>query len=104
MAREDYSSALVRSEAKEFLRDHFRRFKPFVKLGDLGGVNVTCVECGRELSVEVSLRALVEWIVERKLIQDAMPEVCPEEREMLISGICPEDWEKLFGQMEDFDG
>lgn len=34
-------------------------------------------------------------------IQDAMPNVSPEDREFLISGSTPEDWETLFPEEED---
>lgn len=32
------------------------------------------------------------------LIQDAMPNVPPEDREFLISGITPEEWKQSFGE------
>ena len=35
---------------------------------------------------------------EGKLIQDAMPDVPPELREFLISGITPEEWKETFGK------
>ena len=31
------------------------------------------------------------------LIQDAMPDLTAEEREFLISGSTPQDWEEMFG-------
>jgi len=31
------------------------------------------------------------------LIQSAMPNLTPDQREFLISGITPEEWEKCFG-------
>lgn len=33
----------------------------------------------------------------RILIQDALPELNPDQREFLISGTTPEEWEELFG-------
>lgn len=35
------------------------------------------------------------------LIQVAMPRLNPDEREFLISGITPEEWEETFGRDED---
>jgi len=35
------------------------------------------------------------------LIQDAFPHLTDDEREFIKSGILPEEWEKLFGQLED---
>lgn len=31
------------------------------------------------------------------LIQDAMPNLTPDQREFLITGCTPEDWDKMFG-------
>ena len=33
----------------------------------------------------------------RRHIQDIMPELAPEMRELFISGMCPKCWDKLFG-------
>ena len=35
------------------------------------------------------------------VIQKAMPHLTPEEREFIISGMTPEDWEKTFGKEDD---
>lgn len=35
------------------------------------------------------------------LIQDAMPQATPDEREFLITGYTPEDWKQLFGATAD---
>ena len=34
------------------------------------------------------------------LIQDAMPDMSADDREFLITGYTPEDWEKMFGPEE----
>lgn len=34
-------------------------------------------------------------------IQDAMPNIPAEEREFIISGITPQEWNELFGENED---
>lgn len=36
-----------------------------------------------------------------KMIQDAMPNASPDEREFLLSGFTPEDWENTFGNKKD---
>ena len=38
----------------------------------------------------------------RRHIQDIMPELAPEMRELFISGMCPKCWDKLFS-FEDED-
>lgn len=57
----------------------------------------TCPFCGKETTLTVSLDGYMAWR-EGELIQRALPELSSNEREMLISGICPECWEKCFGE------
>jgi len=40
---------------------------------------------------------LIKW-KSGLLIQHAMPELSPEDREFLISGITPEEWQREFGK------
>jgi len=40
------------------------------------------------------MRNIREW-VEGKLVQDAFPYLYPNERELLITGMLPEDWENM---------
>lgn len=40
------------------------------------------------------------WKNDGKLIQEVMPYLSTEDREFLISGCTPEDWQKLFGDEE----
>jgi len=42
----------------------------------------------------------VEAWLDGMLIQEAMPQLDAAEREFLISGCTPEDWEYLYGQPE----
>lgn len=57
---------------------------------------LTGIEHTRDLPVtEQMLRA---WMGGRLLIQDAMPELCLDDREFLISGVTPEEWEAVFGE------
>ena len=60
-------------------------------------VAVTCPFCGKDHAVEVSLAGYIEW--ERGvLIQNAMPDLTPTEREQLISGLCPKNKVEMFGE------
>jgi hypothetical protein len=36
-----------------------------------------------------------------ELIQDVMPHLSPDDREFIITGNTPEDWEKMFGKEEE---
>jgi hypothetical protein len=42
----------------------------------------------------------VEKWMDGALIQDAMPYLNPDERELLISRICPTCWVEMFGEEE----
>lgn len=60
-------------------------------------VDLTCPFCGADHAVEVSLAGYIEW--ERgELIQKAMPDLTPTEREQLISHICPKCQAEVFGE------
>jgi len=39
---------------------------------------------------------LRKWIEERGLIQDCLPYLSADEREFLMTGIMPEEWEQAF--------
>ena len=63
---------------------------------------VDCEMCGKTTAVEFSDRDLKGYERrflngERILIQDALPDVPRELRELFISGTCPECWKKIYG-------
>ena len=47
------------------------------------------------MELEITEEQMFNWR-QGMLIQLAMPHLKPEEREFLISGTTPEDWDKLF--------
>ncbi len=55
----------------------------------------TCPFCHNTHSVEVDYRSYNSW-QKGALIQHAMPELTPTEREQLISGICPKCQRSIF--------
>ena len=55
-----------------------------------------CPFCGRGNEVEVNEMDYLDW-EGGELAQVAFPYLSAEEREMLISGICPTCWDKMFG-------
>jgi len=63
-------------------------------------INNTCPFCRKTHSVEVDYHSYISW-QNGTLIQRAMPELTPTEREQLISGICPKCQESIFGSDED---
>lgn len=59
-----------------------------------------CPFCGHANEVAVNEADYWDW-QDGALVQDAFPYLTADEREMLISGICPTCWEKTFGSDED---
>jgi len=61
-----------------------------------------CPFCGLIHEVEVNEIDYLDW-QDGTLAQDAFPYLDANEREMLISGICPDCWDKMFGSDEEPD-
>lgn len=57
----------------------------------------TCPICGESYEITVEFADYLDW-QSGELVQNAFPYLFPEEREMLLSGICPECWERVFGE------
>ena len=60
-------------------------------------VSIICPFCGEDHTVEVNLTQYEAW-QNGELIQNAMPNLTPTEREQLISQICPKCQAKIFGE------
>lgn len=58
-----------------------------------------CPFCHRANEIEVNEMDYLDWS-DGKLAQEAFPYLSADEREMLISGICPSCWSALFEGME----
>lgn len=56
-------------------------------------IRTTCPLCGKVNYVEVSAIGFMRWQEEGVNIQNALPELSDNEREMLITGICPNCWD-----------
>ena len=54
-----------------------------------------CPFCGRANEVEVNDIDYLDW-QDGEFVQNAFPYLSADEREMLISGICPTCWDKTF--------
>ena len=59
-------------------------------------VQVQCPVCMEQAHVIVPLSGYLRW-QEGELIQDVMPSVSADDRERLITGICPSCWDKELG-------
>ena len=60
-------------------------------------VYVNCPLCGEESQVQASPKGLEAWD-NGELIQNAMPELSPSDRELLMTGICSDCWTSSFGE------
>ena len=66
-------------------------------------INVPCCFCNTNYEIEMTQAQLNELLSpHRRHIQDIIPELAPEKRELFISGMCPKCWDKLFS-FEDKD-
>jgi hypothetical protein len=58
-------------------------------------VLTVCPSCKKKSDIEVSQQGYFKW-QDGELIQNAMPELNDDQREQLLTGICPPCWERLF--------
>ena len=63
-------------------------------------ISRTCRSCGESISLMVNGQDVVDW-QGGKYIQDAMPYLSADERELLISGTCGPCFDKMFGDSEE---
>ncbi len=54
------------------------------------------------LEIDIDIEALKRW-QKGELIQNAMPNLSPDEREFIMTGITPDAWDKAFEEEEDPD-
>ena len=59
-----------------------------------------CCRCGETSKVEVEERGLTAWTRCGVLIQDALPELTVDQRELMLSGIHHYCWLEMFGSEE----
>ena len=70
-------------------------------------IKIDCINCGKEQKIKITQEQYKELLQPRgvrRSIQEILPNLKPELREMFISQIYPECWNKLFKEHEnDFD-
>lgn len=62
-------------------------------------ISRNCIECGKTVQFQCHPADLLAW-QRGELIQDALWYVSPDHREILISQICGECFDRLFGENE----
>lgn len=60
-------------------------------------VLTTCPICSNEYELDVPTKGFIKWLCGEELIQCALPELSAEDHERLISGMCPDCLDKLYG-------
>lgn len=76
-----------------FGKKHIVRLQSTSRDKDL--VTVECKVTGAEYVLDVDVRDLEQWH-DGELIQNALPYLEAWQRELLISGVGPDAWDKLF--------
>lgn len=64
-------------------------------------VEVECIACRTKHTILVPTAGYRLWMNRQKRIQDAMPGLSADERELLMSGICGRCFDKIFDDCED---
>lgn len=64
---------------------------------------VSCRFCSTIWAVTVSAEQLVQWRLGAYLTECA-PQLDPDDRELLISGMCPDCWERIIENSDVTDG
>ncbi len=49
------------------------------------------------MDLPITAEQLLDWKQNHRLVQDVFPHLTAQQREFLISGYTPEDWEIIFG-------
>jgi len=62
---------------------------------DVTTLEIPCVLCQEKITVKVPTSGYHKWRYGGALIQEAMPTVSVDDREMLISQTCPACWKKM---------
>lgn len=61
-----------------------------------------CPHCHKPHTIEVNESQYLDWMA-GKNIQIAFPDLSADQRELLISGICPECWDEIFKEEDEDD-
>lgn len=64
-------------------------------------LKVKCMFCDEIRVLNVPYAGYQQWLSGYKHIQDALPEVSPEDREMIVSKMCDTCWYDLLPKEED---
>jgi len=63
-------------------------------------INSKCPHCGKVTILEMTDEQYHKYTHNESYIEDIFPDWSPAKREMLITGICPDCWNKIFNYDE----
>lgn len=64
-------------------------------------ISIQCKLCKKIYDFDITEEQYEKYIHKEDLIQNIFPEIKPELRELFISKICPDCWNKLFPSDEE---
>ena len=70
--------------------------------GRTRNMSITCKHCNTEYNIMVNPEHILQWQAGNGYIQDIMPYMPADERELLISKICSDCWNEMFESNEYF--
>lgn len=70
---------------------------------DNGNISVRCPHCNNSYEVPITEAEFLNWDFQTTYVQDAFPQLPPEQREQLVTGICPECWNQIFPEEDEDD-
>lgn len=56
-----------------------------------------------EIDLPITEEQVILWNSGQGLIQDIFPDLTPSQREFILTGICEEEWNQLFGDEDEED-
>lgn len=67
-------------------------------------LQVKCVKCNEIHELNVTEESAIEYAKrDRRHVQEIFPYLNADERELLISKICPKCWDEIFSEDEDYE-
>lgn len=64
-------------------------------------IEIVCPICKKPHEIKITTMELFKLRTSNEHIQDILPNLTDAEREMFISGVCPDCWKMLFGDPEE---
>jgi len=65
-------------------------------------IHIDCRLCKKTFKIHVTNKELFDLQTSDKHIQNILPNVSPDIRELFISNTCPDCWNKLFPKNEEY--